>query len=624
MNQSRIDRQTVADRERIAVCHSRLTSTMNDVDQTNGLPPRWLSTVQHAPHRNARRIDRARRLLAIGLASLWIAGCDRSGKAPFDGGAIERPSSTTDSASPPVTFDDVTTASGVESTYDNGEAAGIRSIVESLGGGLGICDFDADGHADLFFPGGGRFVVDQPLPGLPNTLWRNLGAMKFASVADAAKAAEAAHYTHGCAMADYDADGFPDILVTGYGGLQLYHNQGDGSFQEVAIESGMTDDQWSTSAAWGDFDNDGNVDVFITHYVDWSWSKNPRCAAPAGQAGGEVCSPQDFKPLLDMIYFSNGDGTFRGVAEQCGIAEAGKGLGVVAVDVDNNNGLDVYVANDTTNNLLFMNDTQGQFRESGVISGTALDQRGVSNGSMGLAVLDYNNDLRSDIWVTNYENETFALYHNDADGMFRCVTESTGITSIGTLYVGFGTVAADFSRSGFEDLVVSNGHVMLYPTYSTIQQNALYLRNNGRGKLDQVQFPPDSYFASKRRGRGVVTGDLDGDGKLDLAFSHVNQPAAILKQTTALDGDWVAIRLIGTAANRDAIGARVTLETESQTMLRTVIGGGSYLSQNPYDVWFGVPGGDTVKGATIQWPDGSVQRLDQVSVNAWNRVVQQK
>jgi hypothetical protein len=286
---------------------------------------------------------------------------------------------------------------------------------------------------------------------------------------------------------------------------------------------------------------------------------------------------------------------------------------VIAVDVNDDARLDIYVGTDTTPNVLLINRGGGKFTEEGAVSGTAYDHRGMPNGSMGLAVLDYNHDLRPDLFVTNYENETFALYHNDGRGVFRCLSETTGLTALGTLYVGFGVVSGDFTHSGHEDIVVANGHIMHHPRNSTLAQNPLYLHNTGRGKFIRQKFSPDSYFSAQSRGRGVIAADLDASGKLDLVFAPVNQPAAILAQNSTPSEDWLGLQLVGRRGNRDAIGARIVLETNRGKQLRLVIGGGSYLSQNPYSVHFGVPEGATVAGLEITWPDGTLQRINPLS-----------
>jgi hypothetical protein len=559
-------------------------------------------------------------LLASVGPAVWTSGCWDAAPAKVPPPARGQGHQSVAKLPPAPQFKDVTEASGVRSTYRNGVEAGQRSVVENLGGGVGVCDYDRDGLDDLFFPGGGEIRPGQPLPGLPGTLWRNQGAMRFGDVTASARADHAEHYSHGCAMADFDNDGFPDMLITGYGGLALFHNQGDGTFLEQHQSAGLADDQWSSSAAWGDFDGDGNLDLFVANYVDWSWDNHPVCPGPPGQR--EYCSPIDFNPLPDTVYFSQQDGTFRRDDLASALDTTGKGLGAIAVDVNQDARLDVYVANDTTPNLLFVNQGGGRFEEQGVTSGTAFDHRGIPNGSMGLAVLDYDNDQRPDLWVTNYERETFALYRNDGGGAFRCLTENAGIAALGTLYVGFGTVAADFTRSGFEDLVVSNGHVMLYPSYTSVKQEPLYLHNNGQARFLRQTFPPQAYFSRKICGRGVVAADLDRDGKLDLVFTHISAPAVLLRQESPLAGSWIELDLIGRRSNRDAIGARIALDTSRGRKLRMIVGGGSYLSQNPYTVNFGLPPETSVLGAEIIWPSGTVQRLDALGVGTRQSVLE--
>jgi len=578
------------------------------------------------PSSRSQRVHSPFPFIGLSWLGIWLAlalafgpGCSRSSSPP-SGTAQSQPSVHVVAEWRPPRFVDVTDASGVVSIYRNGEELGERSIVESLGGGVGVCDYDVDGRIDLFFPGGGTLKVGQPLPGITGTLWRNLGDMRFTNVTAPAAIDRADHYSHGCSIADFDNDGFPDILVTGYGGLNFFRNLGDGTFVESSASAGLTDDQWSSSAAWGDFDGDGDLDLYIAHYVDWSWQNHPFC--PASIAGKrETCSPIDFQPLADLLYWNNGNGTFG--ADPAAVAtKVGKGLGVIAADINHDSRVDVYVANDTDANLLFLNRGGGKFEEAGVSSGTAYDQRGLPNGSMGVAVLDYDHDLAPDLFVTNYENETFALYHNEGDGFFRCLTETTGITALGTLFVGFGTVSGDFTHSGFEDLVVSNGHVMQHPRNSPVAQQPLYIHNNGRGKFQRAQFDATNYFSRPHRGRGVVAADLDGDGRLDLVFSHTNEPATILQQQTDLAGSWLGLQLIGRRSNRDAIGTQVVLDTSRGKQLRLIVGGGSYLSQNPYTIYFGLPPDTIVAGAEITWPDGTATKLANLRAGAIQRLLE--
>ncbi len=476
-------------------------------------------------------------------------------------------------------------------------------------------DYDRDGRQDLWFPGGGRLEKSKPLTGLKHGLWRGQQDGTFADVSLDAGMVTARNYTHGCATADFDNDGFCDVLITGYGGLQLYRNQGDGTFVDETDRAAMIDPAWSSSAAWGDFDGDGNLDVYVAHYVDWSWENHPRC--PTSEPGvDDVCTPNDFKPLADVIFFNNGDGTFRAASDTIGLRPDGKGLGVITLDVNGDSHCDIYVANDTTNNFLYLNNGDGSFRETGMISGVAVDGDGASNGSMGIAALDFDGNLQPDLWVTNYENETYALYQNQGHDSFLCGTAQAGVNALGTLYVGFGTVAADFDADGDEDLVVTNGHVMQHPSSGGIAQLPLFLEcvegSSGQPKtrkLVRKMFAPEDYFSNSWRGRGVVAGDLDRDGKLDLVFANTNQPAVILMNRTPSDGRSLSIDLVGMGSNRNAIGAHVVLQTSGGEYARSVVGGGSYLSQQPYAVHFGIPAGETVERIQVTWPDGAREAI---------------
>lgn len=505
---------------------------------------------------------------------------------------------------------DKTKSSGVHFVYDNGRAAGFHTIIESLGGGIGLFDYDLDGRHDLFCPGGGKFDNEKQSSGLPSALFRNLGEWHFTDVTAASGAGLSPHLSHGCSAADYDSDGFADLLLTGFGGVQLFHNQGDGTFQEVSQAAGLTDTLWSSSAAWADFNGDGHLDVYVDHYVNWSPENDPECPGPTAEQR-EICSPRRFQPLPHIIYYGNGDGTFRDATSEAGLnvkpGVCGKGLGVVAGDIDLDGDVDIYVANDTVDNFLYLNDGHGMFEEVGLLNGVARDANGHAEGSMGTDLGDYNLDLLPDIWVSNFEQESFSLYRNDGSARFTHVSQGTGITALGKLYVGFGTLFADVDRDGDEDFIVSNGHVINYPKGAPIRQEPLVLINN-HGRFSKAVFPPDSYFSLPHRGRGLASSDLDDDGDLDFVFSHNDgEPHALVANDTPADGGWLRVRLVGTRSNRDAIGAWLVLHTSAGDQLRLVKGGGSYESQCDLRPFWGIPVGAKVKGISIHWPSGGNQ-----------------
>lgn len=486
--------------------------------------------------------------------------------------------------------------------YDNGETAGILSILESLGGGVGVLDFDLDGHFDLLFPGGGTLARDS-VTGLPNQLQRSLG-QRYVDVSNASLIAPSTHYTHGCAVGDFNNDGFADVLITGYGGVSLWENLGDGTFENVTLTAAVDDASWSSSAGWGDLDGDGNLDLYLAHYVDWSLQNNPPCEGPGGKQ--DVCPPRQFKDLKDSVYLSNGDGTFRNATESIGLAPGGKGLGVLMTDVDNDFDLDAYVANDTTNNFLYLNQGNGTFVEEGVISGTAIDHRANANGSMGLAVFDYNNDAVSDLWVTNYEDEVSALYEGSPGAIFQHVSTRVGIQTLGQLFVGFGCVAVDLDLDGDEDIAIANGHVVHFPRNAPTLQKPLLLENQSGIKFDQFHPDPNSYLDTPARGRGLVRIDYNADGLPDLLFVNSRQAPAIVENRSTGNGRAVYFQLYGRESNRSAIGSRIRLldQQGEKQMTRWIYGGGSYLSSNSPDVHFGVPADFQIGTVEITWPNG--------------------
>lgn len=558
------------------------------------------------------------------MLGLW--GCnDSSNPMTTTSSGTSQPASVSGAKTEPVPtdirFEEVTATSGVNFTYRNGEEAGEVAILESLGGGVGLFDYDADGDLDLCLPGGGHYSDKKTdgkrdVLGWPHAIFRNDGDWKFTDVTASAGPDVMPYYSHGAAAADFDNDGFCDVLITGYGGVLLLHNHGDGTFEEAAKPSGLTDALWSSSAGWGDFNNDGALDVYIAHYANWSFDFHPFCNGPK-PGTRESCPPREFQGLPDVLYFNNGDGTFRDVSKEKNLRPDGKGLGVVVADVDVDGDVDVYVGNDTVANFLYRNNGEGPWEEVGLISGTALSQSGTPDGSMGVDVGDFNRDGRPDLWVANFERESIALYRNDGNCLFQHVSQGTGVTAVGALYVGWGTSFADLDHDGDEDPFVSNGHVIRYPENAPIFQKPLLFDNRGGKRLENVASQVGDYFREAHQGRGSATGDLDNDGDLDLVISRMNQPVALLSNTTKTTNRWLSLKLASRQSPRTPIGALVKVTTSQGTSFRQVKGGTSYGSTIDSRLNFGLGPDEAATTVEISWPSGHKQTLKQLPAGAW-------
>jgi hypothetical protein len=521
-------------------------------------------------------------------------------------------------------FRDVTADSGVRFTHRNGEEAGHYAILESLGGGVALLDFDGDGLLDLFVTGGGHFDRTEAeykkdpgrpprLLGYPCKLYRNLGNFKFQDVTEEAGLAGIAFYTHGAAVADYDRDGWPDLLVTGYGRIALFRNvaspAGGRRFVEVTEEARLAGPHlWATSAAWGDLDGDGFPDLYVCQYVDWSWDNHPVCEGYTRAVPRDVCPPRQFDARPHVLFRNNGDGTFRDAGKEAGLRmprqkadydrlthldkaarEAlregdweknfGKGLGVLMVDLDGDGRPEIYVANDTTEKFLYRNlSAPGKVRlaEVGVRAGVAWDDRGLPNGSMGLDAGDYDGSGRPSLLVTNYQNELHGLYRNvSARKTLRFEYSSllAGIDRLGRDYVGFGTGFLDVDNDGWLDVFISNGHVIRHPSGARLAQPPILLRNRGgqagkrQRQLLNTSAEGGPYFRADHRGRGVAVGDLDNDGRPDLVISHVNAPVTLLRNEAAHGHHWLGVELIG-KGHADVVGAKLTLEVAGRKLTR--------------------------------------------------------
>ena len=548
-------------------------------------------------------------LLVLAAVMALLAGCP-PGDDPTPS-ATDPAAGAAPPAGPPIAFVSDAGLLDQEVIYDNGEADGTFAIVESLGGGVGVLDFDNDGRDDLVIPGGGRFddqTRPQPLESGGVRLLRQTGRdgdrLLWEDVTGAAGLGSEGigttrHYVHGAACCDYDNDGFRDVLLTGYGGVQLLRNRTDGTFEDVTDASGLdADTLWSSSAAWGDLNRDGRADLYITHYVNWSPENDPYCGTSQQQ---DVCAPKQFDPLPDAVFLQQPDGTFARAAVEL---PPGKGLAVMLADLDGDRDLDVLVANDTTPNFFLRNDTPpgGELVlvEEGQPMGLALDDMSAANGSMGIALTDFNNDTRPDLWVTNFESELFALYRNEGVGGFTHVSRRLGINRIGTLMVSFGCVAGDFDADGDEDVAIANGHIVHHPTNAPLRQKPVLLTADG-GKF--VRAEPGGYFSEPHLGRGLATGDFDRDGRLDLVYAHTLEPYELLLNRTPTEGETRVLRLVGTVDAREPAGTAVVATLASgRTLYRQLAGGTSYLSSSSPIIHLAWPSDDPLRSIEVRWP----------------------
>jgi hypothetical protein len=574
----------------------------------------------------------------IGLFSVWGCGVQPATPPPIVESSMES------DISGPDLFEDRTADCGVDFTYRNGEDCNPPhlAILESLGGGAAIIDYDNDGLLDLFFTGGGCYTGadKKQIAGNPCKLYRNLGGFRFRDVTreaalDALANGRPWFYTHGVAAADYDRDGYTDLLVTGWGRVALFHNVADGKggrrFLDVSaavgLDKGIT---WASSAAWGDLDGDGYPDLYVCQYVDWSFDNHPTCSYDGKTP--DVCPPKQFNGLPHKVFRNDAGRRFLDVSAKAGLRPAGsdasKGLGVLIVDVNRDGKPDVYVANDAVDKFLYINhSTIGEIRfvEEAVLAGVARGPAGHADGSMGLDAADLDDNGRPWLWVTNYKSELHALYRNLSDDKrvsFFFHTTAAGIAAIGQQYVGWGTGFLDVDRDGWEDLFVANGHVLRNVPIETRRQMPVLLQNR-KGKFSAITPRGGSYFRQPHLARGAAVGDLDNDGRIDLVVSHVNEPVAILRNVSPQANHWLGIALLG-KDHADVAGARIILETPNRKQTRFAKGGGSYASSGDRRHVFGLGDDERIDRLTVVWPDGKPQVWKDLVAGRYYRLTQGK
>lgn len=516
-------------------------------------------------------------------------------------------------------FVDVTAAKGVHFQYKASHTS-KKFLVETMGAGVALFDYDNDGLLDIFVVNGAPLGDTTPKNAIPQKTgpeyWNRLYHQKpdgtFEDVTEKA-GLQGAGYGMGVAVGDYDNDGYEDLYVTAYGGNRLYHNNGDGTFSDVTEKAGVGGSGWSTSAAWIDLDGDGYLDLVVLRYLQWDFS-DVWCGEHK-EGHRAYCHPDLFKPIAPMVYHNDGKGHFTEVSEKIGLSKPGKGLGLAFADYDRDGKLDIFVANDSMVEFLYHNKGNGTFEEVGLFSQVALDGDGRTYAGMGVDFADYNNDGFPDIVVTDLANQRYALYENSHDGSFTYSSFSTGLGRMTLGHSGWGVRFLDYDNDGWKDLLIAQGHdldtIELTTPNLRYREPMLLARNSGSGFVN-VSGESGSVFQQPWVARGMAIGDIDNDGRVDAVVTTNDGAAHILHNETPAQNHWLTLKLVGHKSNRDAIGAEVKLVTVKGSQFAAVSTAGSYLSSSDKRVHFGLGTETVAQSLEIHWPSGITQVLRQV------------
>jgi hypothetical protein len=525
---------------------------------------------------------------------------------------------------PLANFTDVAKDAGLTMMNVFGGEYTKKYIIETTGTGVAIFDFDDDGWPDIFIVNGTKLEGFPSGKAPTNRLYRNNHDGTFIDVTEKAGLAHTG-WGQGVCVGDYDNDGWEDLYVTYYGKNILYHNNGNGTFTDVTDKAGVggSGKAWGTGCAFVDYDRDGHVDLMVSNYVDLDLSMTP---APGERSSciwkgvSVMCGPQGLPGSKNILYHNRGDGTFEDVTKKAHIDQTTGhySFSVTTLDFDDDGWPDIFVACDSTPSILYHNNRDGTFTDVAVTAGAAFNEDGRAQAGMGSTVADYNGDGKLDIFKTNFSDDTATLYRNNGDGTFDDVTYRAGL-GLNTQYLGWGTMFLDFDNDGWPDLLLVNGHV--YPEVdsqhlgSNFQEPRILYHNNGDGRFTDISANAGPGITKPISSRGLAIGDLWNDGRMSAVVSNMNAPPSLLVNQVRTSNHWVALRMIGTKSNRDAIGARIRVKAGSRTLIDEVRSGSSFDSNNDMRVHFGLGAASKIDWVEVRWPTGIVEKFDGIEAD---------
>ena len=515
--------------------------------------------------------------------------------------------------------------SGITWTHRNGRSPEMY-LPETVGAGCGFIDYDNDGWMDIYLVNSGACDFFDPNPPLRNALYKNNRDGTFTDVTQKAGVAGGG-YGMGLAVGDYNGDGWPDLLVTQYNGVILYHNNGDGTFSNVTRQAGLPTEGWASSAVWFDYDNDGKLDLFICRFVDFNKSKNKFCGNH--ETGLRYyCIPRVYDPMPSWLFHNNGDGTFTDVSRESGIAKfLGKAWGVVACDINNDGRMDLFVANDTVANFLFVNRGDGRFEEMGLQANVGYSAEGRARSGMGVDSADYDQDGWMDLFVSNVDQEMYSLYHNNRDETFDDMAVPYGIGKVTRLMSGWGVKFFDYDNDGTPDLFLANGHpddkIEAHTSGVKYREPLLLFHGTGRG-FENVTATSGPLFTRPYAARGMAIGDFDNDGSLDVLVTVNDGQPLLLRNQVGQRNHWLGARLVAKQTNPDAVGALVTWQAGDLTRSLFKTGGGSYMASHDPRVVMGIGKRTQMNWVEVKWPQpsGRVERFRNLPIDRYLQFVE--